>query len=294
MNDLIILIPKREADEKWASMDGIIRILRGRINTTILEYPSKNETYLKFEKALSSFLKNKESNVLCFCAGENFSLDNVLSNLKMQHSFNLIYELGDEPQTRHFNQFRASFSDYLFTPDLQCFSYYIGKGKKVIWLNHYCDTNIFFYDETIPRDERLIVTTVGSKRRYALILRLLFGGRFKNQRINPTQSSKYFSQGLIGYQYARYSEITRRIFELGGCKTLVITNKIPEETGIYSLFTPGVDIDFYDGFFDLIRTILRAFIRKERTKQLAENLHKKILNYHTETNRAEDLLRIFK
>ena len=66
-------------------------------------------------------------------------------------------------------------------------------------------------------------------RSYSIILKLLLGKFFINRRLKDYENTNFYNETKICFQYARWSEITRRIFESGACGCCILTNKIPEE-----------------------------------------------------------------
>ena len=74
-------------------------------------------------------------------------------------------------------------------------------------------------------------------RRYSFFLKLLLGKFFINRRLNDFENTKFYNDTKISFQYARWSEITRRIFESGACGCCILTNKIKKKNvrkNIYS------------------------------------------------------------
>ena len=74
-------------------------------------------------------------------------------------------------------------------------------------------------------------------RKYSFILKLFLGRFFINRKSNDYENTDFYNNTKISFQYARWSEITRRIFESGACGCCILTNKLPKENvrkNIYS------------------------------------------------------------
>ena len=201
----------------------------------------------------------------------------------------MISELGDEPQTLIHNKIRARISDISLTPDKRSSIYWNNQGCYCLWFNHWADTNIFKF---MPEKKRtnFIVTTMG-KRKYSLLLKLLLGRNFLNVRCKAEKNSDLFNSGKIVFQYARWDEITRRIFEAGACKCCILTNKLPSHTGVETIFAHNVSAIYYKGFFDLIYQVFRLWFKPELIKEIANNSYEIVMSNHTQLERAKFLVK---
>lgn len=82
--------------------------------------------------------------------------------------------------------------------------------------------------------------------------------------------------------------------EAGGCKLAVVTNKISQETGIYSLFKDGVDIMYYETQEDAARKIKLLLEDDFLRNALAENIYDKINKHHRASTRCQQIINILK
>jgi spore maturation protein CgeB len=151
---------------------------------------------------------------------------------------------------------------------------------------------LFDYNEKIHRENKC-VTTCG--QRYGTdYLSTMLGDKFVNKRITPEENNAFFNSGTIAYQFANNDEITRRVMEAGGCKLAVVTNKISQETGIYSLFKDGVDIMYYETQEDAARKIKLLLEDDFLRNALAENIYDKINKHHRASTRCQQIINILK
>ena len=152
--------------------------------------------------------------VLIFYAGYNFQLNNNLIRFKKEFpQVILINELGDEPQTRKLNYIRAAISDISLTPDYECYKYWKKKDFNCYWFTHWADSKIFYLKNKGKR--KIFMGTSMGNRSYSIILKLLLGKFFINKNLKDYENTFFYNETQICFQYARWSEITRRIFEAG-------------------------------------------------------------------------------
>ena len=194
---------------EWSLPKGFERALID-LNVDVIRYTFKNFNDFKLPEK-NFFLENKVTVLLSFYAGKSKILERELIRVKKEVPIVLISELGDEPQTLIHNKVRARISDISLTPDKQSSLYWNNQGCYCLWFNHWADTNIFKY---MPEKKKtnFIVTTMG-KRKYSFLLKFLLGRNFLNMRCKAENNSVFFNSGKIVFQYARWGEITRRLFE---------------------------------------------------------------------------------
>ena len=227
--------------------------------------------------------------VLIFYAGYNNKLNKNLIKFKKDFpEIILINELGDEPQTMNLNYIRASVSDISLTPDYESYKYWKEKKFNCYWFTHWADNKIFFLKNKGAR-KIFIGTSIGN-RKYAFILKLLLGKFFINRKLKDSENTDFYNDSKICFQYARYSEITRRIFESGACGCCVLTNKIPKGKMLEKIFIHNESIILYKNIFSLLKEILILFIVKGKIERIAKNSYQLIKNYHTVENRVETLI----
>tara|TARA_A100001388_G_C28698399_1_gene464877 strand:+ start:83 stop:997 length:915 start_codon:yes stop_codon:yes gene_type:complete len=258
-----------------------INLIRNEVsNPKNMELPSANQIEKENIKV-----------VLVFYAGYNEKLNDNLINFKKNHpKVILINELGDEPQTRNLNYVRAAISDISLTPDYECYKYWKDKGFNCYWFNHWADSKLF-YRKNKGKRKYFIGTSMGN-RKYSFILKLLLGRFFINRRLNDLENTDFYNNSEISFQYARWSEITRRIFESGACGCCIITNKIPKGKMLEKIFTHNESIILYTNIFSLIKQLFLILKDKKKIKRISENSYYIIKRNHTVDKRVDTLIKL--
>ena len=254
------------------------------INLFLFTYKNANNAKLP----TNEFLKANKINVCLFnITGETIKLDEQISNFKKSNpNIILINFLGDETKTRHVNFVRALRSDIALSPDAISVEYWKAQGINCKWWTHWADLDAF-YNLNIKRDI-FLGTTMGN-RRYSRLLRIILGKFFVNKRVEGYDNAKFFSRTKIAFQYARFEEITRRIFEASACGCCVVTNRLPEHTKISSIFKHNESILFFDNIFHLLFLLLKLSINKSKSKRIARNAEYLVRFKHSSKNRALEL-----
>ena len=207
---------------------------------------------------------------------------------KQQLDLKIISELGDEPQTRWCNAVRVQVSDLCLSPDAESVRHWVALGANCIWFTHWADTSIFRQHNCTPRS-RFVVTTMGA-RRYARRLSLILGSNFSNRYCMGLANSEFYSSGMIAFQYARWGEITRRIFEAAACGCCVLTNRLPPQSRIEELFPSGQAIVYYDGFWSMLDALWRLYRDPQWRHSVALEGQRRVLESHTQNARASQFI----
>lgn len=201
--------------------------------------------------------------------------------------------MGDEPQTFGQGFERAKIADAIYTPDARCCARYKEMGfKHAHWLNHWGDEFLFKYKEEIPR-KNVCITTCGDRPGVDYVQSAL-GDKFINKKIPAQENTSFYNSGTVAFQYARYDEVTRRLFEAGGCKLAVVTNRISTSTGIYDLFVDGKDIMYYSTPKEAVEKIEYLLNNQYVRETLAERIYSKVNVYHRAETRAQQIIDIIK
>jgi hypothetical protein len=221
------------------------------------------------------------------------SLDSSLNKLKTISKTKLILDMGDEPQTFGQGFERAKIADAIYTPDARCCARYKEMGfKHVHWLNHWGDEFLFKYKEEIPR-KNVCITTCGDRPGVDYVQSAL-GDKFINKKIPAQENTSFYNSGTVAFQYARYDEVTRRLFEAGGCKLAVVTNRISTSTGIYDLFVDGKDIMYYSTPKEAVEKIEYLLNNEYVRETMAERIYSKVNVHHRAETRAQQIIDIIK
>lgn len=288
MNWLVVYHDRK--DGSWNIVSGLVDELRELgVKTLIFTFENPNKFKLP-EK--SFFEENQIGVVLSFYAGKSKCLEEELIRIKNELPIYLISELGDEPQTLINNNIRAKISDLSLSPDKRSSLYWKNQGCNCIWFTHWVDTNYFYL---IKKQKRinLIVTTMG-RRKYDLLLKFLFPRNYTNKRIKPKDNARFYNGGKVVFQYSRWEEITRRLFEGAACKCCILTNRLPEHTGIETIFAHNVSALYFNGIFDLIYQLLRIRFKPKMVELLSNNAYQIVMENHTQKKRAEFLINYVK
>lgn len=289
MNWLFIYEDKNEKNE-WSTPKGFGDAIRSQ-NINLIEYTFKDPSLVILPKK-EFFVNNDIGVVLIFFAGRSFSLEEELKRIKSENELFIVNELGDEPQTLVHNKERVSLSNLTLSPDHRSSLYWQNQGYNCKWFTHWADTKVF-YPIRKNFKENFLITTMG-KRKYNLFLKLFLGKSYKNIRCIPKENSVFYSSGQVVFQYARWGEITRRIFEASACRCCVLTNRLPDHTMLETLFANNVSILFFDGPVSLIKQLIRIKLRPNLVKMIAQNAYETVQKSHTQISRAKYLIKLVK
>ena len=232
--------------------------------------------------------QRKISVLLLFYAGRSEALERELLRIRQGTDLLLVNELGDEPQTRHLNAVRVQLSDLSLSPDAASVVHWKALGARCEWFTHWADTALFHPDATVLRRRR-VVTTAG-RRRYTRLLQVLLGPWFVNRRCTGEQNTQLYNSGLIAFQYARWQEVTRRVFEAAACGSCVVTNRLPAAAGLEQLFVDGESIVLYSNGWQLLRRMVQLFRQPERAVGIGARGQELVLRSHTQHNRTKRLI----
>ena len=232
--------------------------------------------------------------MIFFCwAGPSNTFDEQIKILKSKTKTKIFIEAGDDiPYGRQHHENRVKHVDAIFTPDLRCHIKHLTQHLPSYWLPCWCDNEIFYKNVDLTR-QNICVTTCGD-RPFCDLLKEKYGDRFQNRRVWNRENTEFFNSGSIVYQYARYGEITRRLFEAGGCGNAIITNRVPADTGIYKMFVEDEDICYFSTEQELLEKMERLFIDHDFRNKLSENMYNKISNKHLVSHRVDRIVEVYK
>jgi hypothetical protein len=202
----------------------------------------------------------------------------------------LVLEAGDEPQAYRDHIELSNNSDLVLSPDIRCVGLYKKRNINALWWTHWCDQKIFFPEpDKIPKYE--VVSSMYGTRRDTLQISSILKDTFVNKTgLVGEENGDWLKNGKIILQEARYGEITRRVFEGMGCKKLVITNRLSEETKIQDFFIDKEDIVYYDSPQHCIELINFYLKNDHEREKIANKGYEKIIKFHTATKRAQIVL----
>lgn len=278
-----------EKPDKWNTPIGIGKSFEKKGHT--VKHYALNPKACDFSELLLN-ADNHDLIFFCWC-GPSPSFDSGLQDLRSKTKTKLFLELGDEPQTYRDNQNRIMHVDAFFTPDLRCHNHYLGRGMSSYWMTHWCDDEIFYRKPEIQKQNICVTSCIGY-RPYLHELQQIFGDKFVNKHVWGYDNTDYYNRGSMTYQFARFDEITRRIFESGGCGNAILTNRISTDTGIYEIFKDDEDIAYFSSPDECFAKMHRLFNDEEYRTRLATNIYNKITKYHLVGNRVDQILNVFK
>jgi hypothetical protein len=207
-----------------------------------------------------------------------------------------IRENADTPQ--NYNKHLPHCNNYniLLTPDYPSYLRYSNAGYKTIWFNHFADTNIHkIYHDTDNLPPVRSTRGYGGSQ-FMDTLTGIIPKKFENRNgLIGERYGSFLSGGKIVLQNSRWKEITRRIFEGMACGIMVLTDRLPSETNIDSLFKENENIVYYDTFADCISKI-NYYISDEGSvdrEKIAKNGHSIVMSNHTQKHRYTEILKAY-
>jgi hypothetical protein len=200
----------------------------------------------------------------------------------------LLSEAGDEPQSHRMHMPKASRVHFVLSPDRECVERYNTCGFNAVYWTHHADTKMFY-----PRSDIDVefdcVTTCGSRGAGLTDeIKNALGDSFNNERyFYGEDHAKRLNMGKIVFQCSQFKEVTRRIFEGMACGKMVITDRLPDETGLSEMFIEGRDIIYYDDALDAISKIRYYADNHQERERIALNGYNKVINEHDQRNRCD-------
>lgn len=208
-----------------------------------------------------------------------------------------IRENGDTPQNFNAHVPLSDSYDLILTPDYLSAERYKELGVDTVWFNHFADTRIHNTNR-VHDNLPLVRSTRGpGGSQFMDALSRVIPNKFINKNgLTGIEYGIFLSSGKIVLQNSRWKEITRRIFEGMACGSLVLTDRLPDETNIKHLFKENENIVYYDNFSDCISKINYYLCddgRQER-KRIADNGYNTVLKNHTQVQRVDIIIEKYK
>ena len=291
MNLIVAYHQSADSDDDWSTPRGLANALEAQ-GVNVCHYTFSDPALIRLPLLQEMLDRSIDALLVCY-AGPAPELDRQLLQLRfqidLQHSqLKLICELGDEPQTRWCNTSRVQASHLSLSPDEPSVQHWKALGANCLWFTHWADTTIFQENQQVERSQ-FVVTTMG-RRRYARRLSLILGQRFMNRHCIGAANRDFYSSGMVAFQYARWLEITRRIFEAAACGCCVLTNRLPEQVRLQELLPGEHAVVYYDGFWSLCTSLWRLYRDPALSRAIALEGQRCVLQSHTQHSRASQLL----
>jgi len=276
------------SEEGWSTPKGFALALE-KEGINLFKFRFSNPKKFSFPEK-EFFIKNNITVAISFYAGKCLTLEKELLRLKKELGIYIICELGDEPQTLISNSKRVSISDISLSPDHQSSLYWKNQKYNCIWFTHWADSSLYVYNPNFKK--KILIGTSMGRRKHNILLKILFGNSYINKRCTPLENAKLYQQSKIVFQYARWNEITRRIFEAAACKCCIVTNRLPEHTHLETIFAHNVSAIYYDNTFSLIYHLIRLIFKPNLRETIAKNAFEIVHKHHTQISRAKELIRL--
>lgn len=209
---------------------------------------------------------------------------------KLNPNIVTINEFGDEPQTYKLNKARALCSDIVLTPCHKSFVKWSHQGCLCYWFTHWADSIVFKKYNSLER--KFFLSTAAGVRKYTKLLSFLLGSKFRNQKVWSRENTLFCNKSVSACQYARWGEITRRIFEAAACGCCVLTNRLPSDTKIDTIFKHNESIVYFCAPFSLLFEFVVLLINPQKSEQIALRSYETVKQSHTLTARAYQLAEI--
>jgi hypothetical protein len=204
-----------------------------------------------------------------------------------------IQESGDDPQNFERNYPKANRFHYTITPDKQSAQEYRNRGIDADWITHWADTKVQFPMNLEPQYVAVTSRGIGNSAFLDYLTHWAEGAMANQNGMDAEQHTRFLNGGLMVIQNSRWKEITRRIFEAMACGKLVITDRLPNETGLSEMFIDGEDIIYYDEMFDCIEKMNYYNENEEERERIAYNGMAKVIGNYTQIQVVDKLLQKF-
>jgi len=201
-----------------------------------------------------------------------------------------IQESGDDPQNFERNYPKANRFHYTITPDKQSAQEYRNRGINAEWINHFADTKVQFPMNLEPQYVAVTTRGLGNSQFLDYLTNWAEGAVGNRNGLGPKEHTEFLNTGLIVIQNSRWKEITRRIFEGMACGKMVLTDRLPDETGLSEMFVEGEDIVYYDDMFDCIEKMNYYNENEEERERIAHNGMMKVLHNYTQIQVVNKLI----
>ena len=200
----------------------------------------------------------------------------------------LLKEAGDEPQSHRQHLPAAPRVHVVLSPDRQCVERYNSFGYNAVYWTHHADTRIFYPRPDVPVEFDCVTTCGPRGGGLTEEIQKSLGASFNNERyFFGNDHAERLCMGNMVFQCSQYKEITRRIFEGMACGRLVLTDRLPQETGLSEMFVDGKDIIYYDNAKDAAEKIRYYASHDEERERIAQNGYAKVMAEHTQVQRCD-------
>jgi hypothetical protein len=251
-----------------------------------------NRTGQYHDRDIQTWLDSKpQTDIVLFMDWGRF--DSPLLDKNLVDAF-WVQESGDDPQNFERNFPKSERFHITLSADYESTEEYKKRGRDAYWWTHFADTKVQFPLDIEP--EYVGVTTRGyGNSQFLNTLTDHGGGTIGNRNgLGPSEHTEFLNKGLVVIQNSRWGEVTRRIFEGMACGKLVLCDRLNESKKLHELFIDGEDIVYYDDLVDCINKLNKYSEDSVERNRIANNGYKKVLENHTQKQRAEFIIEKWK
>lgn len=251
-----------------------------------------NRTGQYHDRDIQTWLDSKpQTDIVLFMDWGRF--DSPLLDKNLADAF-WVQESGDDPQNFERNFPKSERFHITLSADYESTEEYKKRGRDAYWWTHFADTKVQFPLDIEP--EYVGVTTRGyGNSQFLNTLTDHGGGTIGNRNgLGPSEHTEFLNKGLVVIQNSRWGEVTRRIFEGMACGKLVLCDRLNESKKLHELFIDGEDIVYYDDLVDCINKLNKYSEDSVERNRIANNGYKKVLENHTQKQRAEFIIEKWK
>lgn len=294
MNWAALFHEPADAIAAWSTPKGLLDALQAQ-GEMVHRFPFRAPTPGQFPDP-RALLPLQLDVLLVFYAGQSLALEQWMAAIRMAFDdaalpILVVSELGDEPQTRALNTTRVQLSDLCLTPDPDCALYWSALGARCHWFPHWADRQLF--DQIADVSRRPMIATTMGRRRYGTLLRCLFGRRFVNRHCLERENTVLYNSALLAFQYARWGELTRRVFEAAACGCCVVTNRLSPSKKLENLFVNGESIVLYRHSLDLVfKLVYYLWFAPQKALAIGQRAQNIVISHHSVEARALTLIRL--
>jgi glycosyltransferase involved in cell wall biosynthesis len=283
----ITFIYDHKPNEKWSTPMALLNEFKERgWETEIVSIPNGDDSQLQLW-----IQQDIPTDIVLFMDWGRFDSKWLDKNLKPNTFW--IQESGDDPQNFQRNSPKSNRFHYTITPDKRCAEAYKAGGIDADWINHFADTKVQFPMNLEPEFVAVTTRGFGNSEFLDYLTRWAEGAMGNRNGMDAEEHTKFLNSGLMVIQNSRWKEITRRIFEAMACGKLILTDRLPEETGLSEMFIDGEDIVYYDEMFDCIEKMNYYNENEEERERIAYNGMAKVIANYTQIQVVDKLIEKF-
>lgn len=216
-------------------------------------------------------------------------------NFRKEKIPSVIWGIDHDNSKRKFLKYIQKDFDYKF----YCHKNYIMDiGTNFIWLPVACDSEI---NKNFKYGKKYDIVFVGnvnpsySSKRIKLLQLIAENFELKIfTNVYGEEMAKIYSQAKIVFNYSIYNDLNMRVFEAMSCGSLLITNRLPIESGLEDIFEDGKHLVLYDNEQDLLEKIDYYLHHDTEREDIAYKGHKEVISKHTYVHRVEQIFKYIK